>query len=1283
MQKKTRILSFIFVLLTILSLGLFGIVAPKVSAASGDPTKVVGQLGNEASTKSQTLNMNGFKYTLNADNKYIAANADAPLSETTLVFTPYIHIGTQAVSCDYSNVNLTSYSNVTKVIINFDDSSTILTKCKSLLNSFSLYVNGQDPIQFDELGQTKANKLYVCTYYQIDYMLQYLATNLISSEIDYVYYGSWLHDKHGTDIADDIESKSHGVMTNDNNHTIHFDIIERNELGIDYRLLEQYPGQATDEYSKTGIFGRYELPQHNGVGAKSKYDYGVDVVALWSNVETLVLEPEYAYFHFPESDCPDLRALVYLSDNAIVYPCHIENYYTMGYPYRMSFAGVDADNIFISTYARNGSSIYYQDFEAEFHTGLEHLIISADLENKYYGWDSVEGLQDQDVIFTEFNTPTETTETSADPVSTTNAVLDSALSIANVIYYSGDADEAIKVAYNALLWQNRELLDSNGYKIDFADGKIKVYTSNGNTLLSQQDLHLIKLESNIPFVYAGIEGQAYETLILDLDNNLYDYVTLYKLIQNLRFRSVNNFTASEFDSTVASEEEIATTEIDGDKKYSGILNLVNTEFDDVEYETLYVGGVKQAQSSQPDPNQGSQGGSQEPENPNQGSQGGTQTVTDPDRPTVETETVERQNGKIVACGLTFSQHFSVEEAIKIALPYMLWNEKELIADISAYDIIVKTYPDSHRLDIRVMDGDQVFAYVNAPYYQITSAKKFVYCEDAYLGALLVNNDSISVNALNLYQSILGEEDYDVFYYNFTGFKTNEKSQILTSPILKNLHVDKYFDVQLYLVNDNLDQLARKTYANLTMDSVRETSDVNNDLIKANYRIREVDSIYFPDFLNVEYFAELIKDIIITDKDGNTLVTKPIMSVYMDEGKAHLKINLTSIIYSQAINVYELDSSYKMGFVVFKDGTIAAITNYSYTSDLDNTALRTKLESFITSKLEVVTPNLAMPNNVHDYSLLKTYDGISYTGGNIVFVNSGSPYILASTPENPIRSTSDQTKGYHLYGSITYTDNYNEEYIINLVLDKILYKDGVKVTKDYTVEGKFINGMFKFIAYDKDGKVLVSQTTSAKKITSTVGPFIYLKQYDIECGTLLIEKGTNSSTLSKIVNYVLKTAHNAYDDQLILDSMDFTKEGVRNLSGTFQAKNFNYYEYKMDVNVIDFAKVAEANEDLVHGETQNQGTEQPNQGGNESGNNNQGSESGNSNQEQGGKAEEQPKTDENKETNKVDELVNDFKQKFEENKAFKAAMIAVGTVLGLLILAGFFLIFKKFFRWLGR
>ena len=108
-------------------------------------------------------------------------------------------------------------------------------------------------------------------------------------------------------------------------------------------------------------------------------------------------------------------------------------------------------------------------------------------------------------------------------------------------------------------------------------------------------------------------------------------------------------------------------------------------------------------------------------------------------------------------------------------------------------------------------------------------------------------------------------------------------------------------------------------------------------------------------------------------------------------------------------------------------------------------------------------------------------------------------------------------------------------------------------------------------------------------------------------------------------------------------VDFTKEGLTDVDGIYQVGNGSYYEYEYNIEVANIKHLVRTNEVKVDG------------------------------------------VDPVGETvsDKLNDFVDDFKTRFEENKVFKAATIALGTITGILILWAIYAIFRKLFKWLRR
>ena len=108
-------------------------------------------------------------------------------------------------------------------------------------------------------------------------------------------------------------------------------------------------------------------------------------------------------------------------------------------------------------------------------------------------------------------------------------------------------------------------------------------------------------------------------------------------------------------------------------------------------------------------------------------------------------------------------------------------------------------------------------------------------------------------------------------------------------------------------------------------------------------------------------------------------------------------------------------------------------------------------------------------------------------------------------------------------------------------------------------------------------------------------------------------------------------------------VDFTKSGSTDVDGIYHVGNGSYYEYEFNVEICNLESTIRTNDVVVNGN---------------------------------GPVGETV-------SDKLNDFFDDFKVKFEENKAFKAATIALGSITGILLLWGIYAIFRKLFKWLRR
>ena len=264
-------------------------------------------------------------------------------------------------------------------------------------------------------------------------------------------------------------------------------------------------------------------------------------------------------------------------------------------------------------------------------------------------------------------------------------------------------------------------------------------------------------------------------------------------------------------------------------------------------------------------------------------------------------------------------------------------------------------------------------------------------------------------------------------------------------------------------------------------------------------------------------------------------------------------------------------------------------------------------------------------------------------------------------------------------NIYFTDNYSVNDVVKAIGNKLLLKEGVQVATDYRVESTVYQNTIHWTFYIGDTKVHSCQSSYHIVSDSTVGNFIYGKATQFNTGVLLLEEG-NTHTFADIYNHVIKSCKTTLEEPTTDTTLDLSKKGSTVVREVHQLGDFNYYEFETTVYVVD-----------VQDEIENSTTEivtpvNPNPGQGDSGNTGDSGNSGN----QGNQGDQGNTGDNGSINDKVDEVkdkledwLEDFKAKVEENKALKAATIAFGCITGILLIYGIYVIFKKLFRWLGR
>ena len=336
-------------------------------------------------------------------------------------------------------------------------------------------------------------------------------------------------------------------------------------------------------------------------------------------------------------------------------------------------------------------------------------------------------------------------------------------------------------------------------------------------------------------------------------------------------------------------------------------------------------------------------------------------------------------------------------------------------------------------------------------------------------------------------------------------------------------------------------------------------------------------------------------------------------------------------YDKRITAHIIESKYNIGFVVFEDGTIAVEYNLqeNYTAAQVKEATAAFLKSIGKEYTILVIP---------ETPLTQVYEG-NYDDNKILLVNSG--YNLKFTSEAKPDEQAEVKKGYTMPNTIYYTKSFTKEQALRVLADKLLRKDGALVKNyeivfDYKADGEGADYIVKV-----DGKEVLKKHINLKLIESEY-EYIFTTMYDYDSGFLIMntQKEAPKYTLNDIMSDALKNFRSLMSPFDNKATIDFTKAGKADVDGTYMVGNGSYYKYEYDVEVMDVNKYCEDSKVIINGKT-------------------------------------------GKETlkEKADGFFAGLKKKFEENKVFKGFTIAFGTITGLALLYGLYIIFKKVYKWL--
>ena len=422
----------------------------------------------------------------------------------------------------------------------------------------------------------------------------------------------------------------------------------------------------------------------------------------------------------------------------------------------------------------------------------------------------------------------------------------------------------------------------------------------------------------------------------------------------------------------------------------------------------------------------------------------------------------------------------------------------------------------------------------------------------------------------------------------------------------------------------------------------ETPDDEEIDENAEVVFKEITTIYTPETVDGSRFMSLMKDFLCT-VDGKAYDI-PGFAIGTQSGRTNKEdytfnawAKIGSYQYDEDIQVKIINFQFDMGFVVFEDGDIVVIFNSN--KKYDNNQIETGIKTFLQSQgLNVDT--LQIPEENMDS--IKTYEG-SYDNGSIYIINSGVNVDYSSSTQAVDQS--EAKKGFVTLERVMYTKAYTLEQAIRALGKNILLKDGKLYTEDYTVEyttkedSQYVEVVFK------DGEtVLLKKDIQFKQIESDY-EYIFAYALHFDYGHLIMDKQVKAPEydINDVMLDIIPRFRGLMTPFATEAVVDFTKNGLTDVDGIYHVGNGSYYEYEYNVEICNIESAIRTNDVTVDG-----------------------------NGPVGEKV-----------SDKLNDFFEDFKVRFEENKAFKTATIALGTITGILLIWGIWAIISKFLKWLRR
>lgn len=615
--------------------------------------------------------------------------------------------------------------------------------------------------------------------------------------------------------------------------------------------------------------------------------------------------------------------------------------------------------------------------------------------------------------------------------------------------------------------------------------------------------------------------------------------------------------------------------------------------------------------------------------------------------TGETETpgtiVEQDVSGYKALGnIYYSSDKSIQDILSIAGNYILQKDGERYASID--NVKVKFTIDGNRLLTSVYVDNSLVSSIQAYLHKIDNTEygEFIYMQSitSTNGELLIDTDSTTTKNINeIYSFILQEAMViqSIEPTNITDFSITTPSSCDLSTTYVHNNGNTYrancealsFDLDEAIgLNENIEV------------NIRQIMSPDDDLAdpESEYSVKTIEKIYVPGTMSAHGVPSAINNSIV-QYQNNRYTGSPIIHMVTSTNKhdgANYEISVQGtlpdgIIYQHTIPVEIIDNAYGEAFVVCSDGTIIEVLCLNRTITLDKFKSDTnRFISDVLKKTDTVT-------YAQDIDLAHTAEiyGSKVGEKSLEIVVSGIAALEESNANHPV-DVENLKKGYTALSYFVFSDDYKVEEACKLLARKILYYNGNPVSEKYDVKVNTSSKTVSFEFLDEDGEKIYSFTSTYKVVKDSKYSFVAATSlYNIG----IIMSDTKNVSVADFMNEIMKNV-------ILLSDYDFTSnvvmltEGSTNLTGVMHHMNQNYYSYDYTVEVIDTKKaIAESTVEVDKASI----------------------------------------IDEIQDT--VDDWTNSFKEKFENNQAFKIASMAIGTILGIVLIYGIFLVVKKFYKWL--